>query len=335
MRLSRRHIMSMSALFSLSGLGFIGCSREETAINRFMGENYMMSTVSFESEGERVAGHLYVPVNLSAPVPGVVIIGPMTYAKEQAPTQYARRLAAHGYVALVFDPRYRGESGGTPRCYENARAKVEDFKQAVTFLMGRSEVVASQIAGVGICMGCPELLQVAAEDHRVKVISTLAGHYRDQQADFVWLGEEERAHRQERGAQARTLFESTGETVTVPAVDPTRSDAGMPGEAVWNWYHPWAEVGIWENRYAVMSDADFMLFESASAAMQVQQPYLMIHSDNSAIPDAARRHFDLVPHTEKKLLWEGQTQHFQYYDDPAIIDRAVDSISRWFTQHLK
>jgi uncharacterized protein len=294
-----------------------------------------MIPVSFESNGVHVVGNLYVPDNLSVPAPGVITIGPMTYAKEQAPTQYAKRLAARGFVALVFDPRYRGESEGTPRDYENPLAKVEDLKNAVTFLTSRSEVDANRIVALAICQGSSEMLRAAADDDRIKVLATVAGHYRDHEADLVWLGGEEGlAHRRERGAQAKATFERTGEVTYVPAIDPVRTDVGMPGKFVWDWYHPWAEAGTWENRYAVLSDADLLDYESASAAARVQQPYLMIHSDNCFIPDAARRQFALVPQTEKKLLWEGQNQHFQYYDDPVVIDHSVESITDWFAHHL-
>ncbi len=80
--------------------------------------------VTFESHGETLVGNLYLPETEKNAA--VVLLGPMTFQKEQAPTEYARRLAKMGFAALVFDPRYRGESGGAPRYWENPRAKVED-----------------------------------------------------------------------------------------------------------------------------------------------------------------------------------------------------------------
>ena len=74
--------------------------------------------VTFTSHGTPIVGNLYAPES-DSPRPGVVLLGPMTFQKEQVPTEYARRLAKMGFIALVFDPRYRGESGGEPRCREN------------------------------------------------------------------------------------------------------------------------------------------------------------------------------------------------------------------------
>jgi hypothetical protein len=108
----------------------------------------------------------------------------------------------------------------------------------------------------------------------------------------------------------------------------------MPGEMVWSWYQLWADRGLWENRYAVMSDAAVLSYDSISAAARLTKPLLMVHSDQCAHPAAARRQFAVVSTPDKQLLWESQTRHFQYYEDPAVIDRAVVSIVDWFARHL-
>jgi hypothetical protein len=108
----------------------------------------------------------------------------------------------------------------------------------------------------------------------------------------------------------------------------------MPGELVWSWYELWACRGLWENRYAVMSDAALFSFESLSAAARLSKPYLMIHGDQSALPDAARRHFAVVPTQQKKFQWDEHTRHLQYYDDPIVIERSVYAIVDWFSRHL-
>lgn len=59
----------------------------------------------------------------------------------------------------------------------------------------------------------------------------------------------------------------------------------------------------------------------------------MIHSAYAAFSDAARRRFARVT-APKQLLWAGATQHFQFYDDPAVLDRGAAEITRWLTDHL-
>jgi hypothetical protein len=239
-----------------------------------------------------------------------------------------------GFVALVFDPRYRGESSGEPRCWENPMAKVEDVSSAVDFLVTRPEVDRSRIAGLAICQGSSEMLRAAADDSRIRVFATVAGHYRDPEGDIAWLTEDGYKAHLERAELAAEKYRTTGEADYVPAVDKTRTDVGMPSELVWSWYHVWADKGLWENRYAVMSDVDLLKYESISAAERLKTPWLMVHCDQCFLPDAAKRHFEAAVNGEKQMEWEGDTGHLRFYDDEVVIAPTVKKIADWFQNHL-
>jgi uncharacterized protein len=299
-----------------------------------MTNNPTFTKVRFDSAeaGVSLVGNLYTPERAVANSAAFVIIGPMTYQKEQAPTQYAERLAALGHTALVFDCRYRGESGGEPRAYENPYHKVADIISAAAFLRSQPGVNPERIIGLGICQGSSEMLRAVAEDDLIAAGVTLAGQYRDHEGDIAWLTEEGYAARLATGQAAKAKYLATGEIDYIPGVDETDMNVGMPGKFVWDWYHVWADQGLWDNRYAVMSDADLLPYESISAARSLTKPYLMIHSDNSFLPDAAKRHFEAMPSKAKTLLWEGDTPHLSYYDQPEILDRTVASINGWASQ---
>src|SRR6188768_565061 len=89
--------------------------------------------VTFDSAGDSVVGDLHLPDD-DARTGAVVLLGPLTSVKEQATGNYARALARRGWIALSFDPRYFGESGGQPRQLESPPAKIEDVHSAITFL---------------------------------------------------------------------------------------------------------------------------------------------------------------------------------------------------------
>jgi hypothetical protein len=290
-----------------------------------------VTKVRFDSAepGVSLVGDLHSPTVPAADSAAFVIIGPMTFQKEQAPTEYARRLAALGHTALAFDTRYRGESGGEPRAYENPYHKVADVISAAAFLRAQPGVNAERLIGLGICQGSSEMLRAVAEDDAIKAGVTLAGQYRDREGDVAWLTEEGYAARLAKGKAAKAKYEATGEIDYVAGVDEFDMDVGMPGKFVWDWYHVWADIGLWDNRYAVMSDADLLPYESISAARKLTKPYLMIHSDNSFLPEAARRYFEAMPSKDKALLWEGETPHLSYYDQPDVLDRTVASIVDW------
>ena len=72
----------------------------------------MREDITFESNGNRLLGYLFLPEDLAAgqKVPAVVSVGPASSTKGQVPTIYAERLQALGYAALAFDHGSYGES---------------------------------------------------------------------------------------------------------------------------------------------------------------------------------------------------------------------------------
>jgi dienelactone hydrolase len=88
---------------------------------------------------------------------------------------------------LIFDPRYRGESGGEQGSSET-QAKLEDLAAALDFLSDLPDVDSDQRALMGICFGGSYVLRPAADDPPVGVVATTAAHLRDHAADVWWLG---------------------------------------------------------------------------------------------------------------------------------------------------
>jgi len=255
--------------------------------------NYIAEKATFVSHGDDVAGVIYRPKG-EGPFPAVVILGPYSFQKEQAPTQYATRLADEGFVALAFDPRTVGESGGTPRRLENPKMKNEDVVAALDYMRTRADVDPTRLFLLGICQGGPEMLDIASYDNRVKAVASVTGYYRDRETDLFMIAagvcenpfdpataptaaqlEALLAARLERARDAKARYEATGEVVYRPLVSPdlgdpvAGSDAGLPGPLVWSWYGPWTLKG-WENRYAVMSDLDHFDYTTAPGVAKLR-----------------------------------------------------------------
>lgn len=297
--------------------------------------NYQVQQITFNSNDIKLIGNLYLPNNLSGPAPALAILGPFCYVKEQAPTQYASRLADEGFISLVFDCRGHGESEGEPRRFENPLYKIADVQAALDYLQTRPEVDPQRLGTLGICQGSSEMLGVVAQDQRIKALAVVTGQYLDYENKVHFLGGADAlAQRIERGNQALAKFKQTGEVDYLPIVDPIRKEVGLPHQPIWAWYHGWAAYSRWENRYAVMSDAFIWTFDSAEFASKINCPFLMIHGGHSDGPDAARRHFELIPCQDKQLIWEEETNHLQYYWEAPVIDRAVGNLANWFGQRL-
>lgn len=320
---------------------------------------YTTEKVKYSSHGETVAGILFYPSNATKP-PGVVVTGPYSFIKEQAPLQYATRLADEGYAALIFDPRTVGESTGEPRRQENPKMKNEDMIAGIDYMLSRGDVDPARLFLVGICQGGPESLDVASYDNRVAGVASVSGYFRDHETDIYMIcagcvawtpgadiasmkmptpeqGEALYKARLERAKEAREVYDKTGEVVYQPLVDPKPADpetgslAGLPGPVVWSWYGPWTLKGF-ENRYAVMSDLEHFDYSTVSGVAKLNKPALLIHGDNCMNAAAAKRHFDSIPTSQKKLIWNNDVSHFQHYDQPDAVDHNVGDIAAWFAE---
>ncbi|WP_199820892.1 alpha/beta hydrolase [Streptomyces fulvoviolaceus] len=120
-----------------------------------MKEHTVPIDVHFRSGEITVAGHLYLPEDYETGQKraAVVTVSPGGGIKEQTSGRYARELCDRGFVALAFDHRSYGESEGYPRHDEDPFAKIEDIKNAVTYLGNRPEVDPDRIGAMGICGG--------------------------------------------------------------------------------------------------------------------------------------------------------------------------------------
>jgi hypothetical protein len=310
--------------------------------------NYLVEEVTFESSRLQLVGTLHLPSAATEPRAAVVVLGPFASVKEHAPVQYATRLADEGYIALVFDCSHHGESAGEPRPLEDPFRKIADVRAAIDYLVARPEVNPLRIAAVGLGDGAAELLRLAVDDHRIRAIAAVAGFYRDHGNDLVRALANEQADedpfkleaetrlgaRRDRAAAALIRYERTGEVDYLPITDANRSDVALPGKAAWESSGSCAGKGLWENRYAIMGDLAYLDFESLSAAAATTTPTLMLHGDRCEGVASARRHFEVITDAPKELVWENETSHSQYCDDPAAIDRATARVERWFRDHL-
>ncbi|MFJ6850415.1 alpha/beta hydrolase [Streptomyces sp. NPDC091271] len=290
--------------------------------------------VSWAGDAGKLAGRLFLPdVDESAPVSGVVIAGTWTSVKEQMADRYAEELARRGFAALSFDSTGYGESDGDPRDYESPTLKVSDLRMAADFLAARPEVGDGELGVLGICAGAMYASAFAAEDSRVRSLALVAPWLHDRRiCEENYGGPEGISAKKAAALEARRQYEETGQVVYVPVVSGSDPEAAMPFDI--DFYLNPRRGGIrqWPNRYAVMAWSEWLDFDAVALAPRVTAPTLLVHSEDAAIPDGARRfHAGLAGPSE--FLWT-QGGQFDFYDQPLQVGYAADATAEHFARTL-
>lgn len=83
-------------------------------------------------------------------------------------SDYAERFVDAGFITLVFDFRFLGESEGEPRGQIISHEQLEDYRNAITWLSRQPEVDANRIGIWGTSYSGGHVLHLAAFDRRIK-----------------------------------------------------------------------------------------------------------------------------------------------------------------------
>lgn len=299
--------------------------------------------VSFPSEGTRLVGNLYLPASAPAggKLPAVVVAGSWTTVKEQMAALYAEKLAQQGYAALTFDFRGYGESEGEPRNVESPARKAEDLRSAVTYLQSLPAVDAQRIGMLGVCASAGYMAEAVSGDERVRSLALVAPWLHDpamaRQIYDTWTiteGKEGYEARLEAARAAREKFERTGEIDYVPAASATDPQAAMYGPIDYYLNPQRGGIPAWGNRFAVMAWSDWLQYDAIRFASQVEIPTLMVHSEEAAIPDGARRFYQDLK-TPKSFYWMAGNTQLDFYDKPETIDQAAEAVVGHFERTLE
>lgn len=288
-------------------------------------------SVSFESGGRKLAGHLF---GADGPAPGVIVTGSWTTVKEQMADLYARKLAEAGFTTLTFDFAHFGESEGEPRQFESPERKIDDISAAARWLSERDDVLGAAVGGLAICASAGYMAHAIARGAPIGAFATVAAWLHDPDTvGEMYGGDDGIAERIRDGEAARQAYEADGEVRYVPAFSENDPKAAM-GEMVKPYYGDPAKgvVPEWTNRFAVMSWPGWLKFNGVEAASGVSVPTLMVHSEEAAFPDNVRR-FASELRGPQRVLWREGTQ-LDFYHAPPQVDPAVEAVADHFRQRL-
>jgi fermentation-respiration switch protein FrsA (DUF1100 family) len=306
--------------------------------------------VAFKSEGVKVAGHLYLPANFDAKgkYPAIVVVCPASGVKEQTAGIYAEQLSKKGYIALAFDHRTFGESEGEPRAMENAPMKVEDIKNAVSFLASIPATNRKKIAELGICSGAGYAIQTACFDARIKSVATVSGFidFMDYglsgstQYMYQLSGDNIKQFQQQMqmAAKARQKYYESGESTMVVGIPPKGSGMGEFWERAADYYYNpergGAVPGYTPKRSAMSLDTRYFFNASEHIELMRGKAFLAI-----AGSEAYTRYYSEVAVNrakgDKELYKIKGAHHFDLYDGDQYVSQAVIKLDEFFARTLK
>jgi len=189
---------------------------------------------------------------------------------------------------------------------------------------------------VGVCTSASNAAYLAAQDSRLKGVATVAGFVIDQDVFTATYGEDGIATRREQAAAAKKKYEETGESTTITVYSETDKDAAnyIPFEGAFDYYDNEARGNVpeYKNELDVSSWENWLSFDALTQASSITTPTMVVHSDESALPENAKKLYEAVQ-GEKELVW-ADGNHYDYYDSPKQIDNAVANVTRFFRTHL-
>jgi fermentation-respiration switch protein FrsA (DUF1100 family) len=254
---------------------------------------------------------------------------------------YAERFAKEGFITLAFDFRNYGESEGEPRFWENPEMKVEDIKNALTYLESLSEVDNNKIGAFAVCAGSMYTLMAAADDSRIKAVVTAASWLHDTEAVKLFYGGEEGVNEKIKAARkAKESFAKDGVVEYIETISTSNPAAAMYGTYDYYLNPERGAVKEWSNdKFAVMSWEDWLSLDPMPYASKLKVPTLMIHSDGCVLPQYTKNFFKKIASTNKQLEWietdlDSPMQQFNFYDQETEVGLVIEKGTAWFRHKL-
>jgi alpha-beta hydrolase superfamily lysophospholipase len=299
----------------------------------------MRRKVEFTSEGVTCRGWLYFPDGLKpgTKAPAIVTANAITAIQEMIVPVYAERLAAAGFVTLIFDYAHWGASDGEPRNHFVAYTQQQNIRDAAAWLASQPEVDAERIGGLGVSMGASHMLYLAAFERRFKAVVSVAAYIN---AIAVWepmLGRQGLQGFLTQVSYERQQRQATGErAVYVPAVGHQGEQAAIPQDEAYNFYMEAQRTvaPAYDNRMTLQSvpnmveyNPDFGIHLASPTAL------LMIHAQQDMIPEALVREVYNRAGDPKKMVVLN-CRHTDLLAGEPCVTQAITEAAAWFKQYL-
>ena len=303
--------------------------------------------------GIELAADMYIPKGAEGKLAAIAVSGPFGAVKEQSSGLYAQHMAERGFLTIVFDPSFTGESWGEPRRMASPDINTEDFLAAVDFLSVQDNVDSERIGIIGICGFGGMAVNAAAIDPRIKATAAMTMYDMSKvNMEGYFASEDMPAGRMEKRraiAAQRTEDYRTGTYKRAGGViDP------LPEDAPWfvKDYHDYYKTprgyhersGNSTDGWNVIGCQSFLNMPLLSYAHEIETPVLLVHGEKAHSRYFSEYAFEKMTGISvkgesakvgnKELLIIPGASHVDLYDDVAGVI-PHDRIAEFLEKNLK
>lgn len=300
----------------------------------------MVNVVSFANKAIELCGHLHLPQEFREDRKYAALVGihPAGGVKEQTIGLYAKRLAARGFVVLVYDSSYQGASGGEPRLLEDPATRVEDARCAADFLTTLPYVDAERMGVFGICAGGGYALAVAQTERRFKAVAGVSPTPMGEAARSMFgqaVSAAELIKTLEACAAQRTAQARGAEPVYLPFVPERIEDINgntptMLREGYEYYRTPRGQHPNSKGRFLLTSLDKMFAFSTFNLIPTLlTQPMLLVAGSIADTKVFSEQAYALSKGTKELFVVEGAT-HIDLYDVPEYVDQVVAKLVSFF-----
>lgn len=301
----------------------------------------MVKVVSFKNKANKLAWHLHLPENFSEDrkYPALVGIHPAGGVKEQVIGLYAKKLSEQGYVVLVYDSSYQGESEGEPRLLEDPTTRVEDARCAADYLTTLSFVDEERMGVYGVCAGGGYAISVAQTERRFKAVAAVsAAPMGEGSRNFLGypIPVEEQIKNLEMASRQRTAEARGEKPMYMPFVaekieDINENTPDLLREGYDYYRTPRGQHPNAKGRFLVTSSDKIYAYSAFDHVSDyLTQPMLIIAGSKADTKIFSDQVYELSNGPKELFVVEGAT-HIALYDIPEYVDQAIDKMTKFFS----
>ncbi|WP_410221231.1 alpha/beta hydrolase [Pedobacter sp.] len=270
----------------------------------------------------------------------IVVSHPGGGVKEQTAGLYARKIAEQGFLTIVYDASYQGESTGEPRQLENPYIRTEDISAVIDYLTTLPYVDSEKIGAMGICAGGGYTANAAINDHRIKAVAMVSAVNIGSMFRNGWENNVKDADALPyllAGANARTNDASGAAIATMPLAPVKKEDApNAELEEAWEYYHTdrcqYPTAPGFATARSLAQIITYDAYHKAEAFFT--QPLLTVVGSNAGSKWMSDELMDRAATADKKMYVVEGANHMSLYDRENYVNEATAVLSSFFGDKL-